>query len=101
MKNTVKTYILLPTIGGLIDLIGGLVGRGSGATLGLLAALAFTGASYWFSDRIAIKASRAVPVTEAQMPEYYAVVRDLTRRAGIPCRSSTSHRRSSPTPSPP
>jgi len=71
-------------MGGLIILIGGLVGRGVGATFGLLAALAFTGASYWFSDRIAIKASRAVAVTEAQMPEYYAVVRDLTRRAGIP-----------------
>jgi heat shock protein HtpX len=84
MKNTVKTYILLATMGGLIILIGGLVGRGPGATIGLLAALGFTGASYWFSDRIAIKASRAVPVTEAQMPEYYAVVRDLTRRAGLP-----------------
>src|SRR6266700_1482826 len=84
MKNTVKTYILLATMGGLIILIGGLVGRGLGATLGLLAALAFTGGSYWFSDRIAIKASRAVPVTEAQMPEYYAVVRDLTQRAGLP-----------------
>src|SRR3979411_2782444 len=84
MKNTVKTYILLATMGGLIILIGGLVGRGVGATFGLLAALAFTGASYWFADRIAIKASRAAPVTEAQMPEYYAVVRDLTQRAGIP-----------------
>src|SRR5438477_7639268 len=84
MKNTVKTYVLLATMGGLIILIGGLVGRGVGATFGLLAALTFTGASYWFSDRIAIKASRAVPVTNDQMPEYYAVVRDLTRRAGIP-----------------
>jgi heat shock protein HtpX len=84
MKNSVKTYILLATMGGLIILIGGLVGRGLGATVGLLAALAFTGGSYWFSDRIAIKASRAAPVTEAQMPEYYAVVRDLTRRAGLP-----------------
>src|SRR3979411_3374114 len=84
MKNSVKTYILLATMGGLIILIGGLVGRGAGATFGLLAALVFTGGSYWFSDRIAIKASRAVPVTEAEMPEYYAVVRDLTQRAGIP-----------------
>ena len=84
MKNTVKTYVLLAAMGALIVLIGGLVGRGAGATIGLLIALGFTGASYWFSDRIAIKASRAVPVTEAQMPEYYAVVRDLTQRAGLP-----------------
>lgn len=84
MRNTVKTYILLATMGGLIILIGGLFGRGLGATLGLILALGFTGFSYWFSDRIAIKASRAVPVTEAQMPEYYAVVRELTQRAGLP-----------------
>ena len=35
MKNTVKTYILLATMGGLIILIGGLVGRGVGATFGV------------------------------------------------------------------
>ena len=84
MKNTVKTYILLATMSGLIILIGGLVGRGVGATLGLLAALGFTGASYWFSATIAIKAARAVPVSEAEMPEYYRVVRELTQRAGMP-----------------
>ena len=42
------------------------------------------GGSYWFSDTIAIKAARAVPVTEAQMPEYYPIVRDLTQRSGMP-----------------
>jgi heat shock protein HtpX len=47
-------------------------------------ALLFTGGSYWFSDSIAIRAARAVPVSEEQMPDYYAVVRDLTTRAGMP-----------------
>jgi len=84
MKNTVKTYVLLAAMGGLIILIGAAFGRGTGATLGLILALGFTGASYWFSDSIAIKAARAVPVTEQQMPEYYRVVRELTRRAGLP-----------------
>ena len=78
MKNTVKTYVLLAAMGGLIILIGAAIGRGAGASIGLLIALAFTGGSYWFSDTIAIKAARAVPVTEAQMPEYYQVVRELT-----------------------
>ena len=84
MKNTVKTYVLLAAMGGLIILIGAAFGRGTGATLGLILALGFTGASYWFSDSIAIKAARAVPVTEQQMPEYYRVVRELTQRAGLP-----------------
>ena len=84
MKNTVKTYVLLAAMGGLIILIGAAFGRGTGATLGLILALGFTGASYWFSDSIAIKAARAVPVTEQQMPEYHRVVRELTERAGLP-----------------
>ena len=84
MKNTIKTYVFLAALGGLIILISAAIGGGSGATIGLLIALAFTGGSYWFSDRIAIRAARAVPVTEAQMPEYYAVVRELTQRAGLP-----------------
>src|SRR5256885_4208728 len=84
MKNTVKTYVLLAAMGGLIILIGAAFGGGTGATLGLILALGFTGASYWFSDSIAIKAARAVPVTEQQMPEYHRVVRELTERAGLP-----------------
>jgi heat shock protein HtpX len=40
--------------------------------------------SYWFSDTIAIKAARAQPVTEAEMPEYYRIVRELTTYAGMP-----------------
>lgn len=84
MKNTIKTYVFLAALGGLIILISAAIGGGSGATIGLLIALAFTGGSYWFSDRIAIRAARAVPVTETQMPEYYAVVRELTQRAGLP-----------------
>ena len=83
-KNTVKTYVLLAALGGLMILIGAAVGGGSGATIGLVIGLLITGASYWFSDTIAIKAARAVPVSEAEMPEYYRIVRELTQRAGMP-----------------
>jgi len=83
-RNTIKTYVLLAAMGGLIIVVGGIIGRGAGAAIGLVIGVAFTGGSYWFSDKIAIRAARAVPVTEAQMPEYYRVVRDLTQRAGIP-----------------
>ena len=53
----------------------------AGLIIGLLLGLGLVGVSYWFSDTVAIKAARAVPVTEAEMPEYYAIVRDLTQRA--------------------
>jgi heat shock protein HtpX len=83
-KNSAKTAVLLAGLGGLVILIGGLVGGRGGATLGLVLGFAFVGWSYWNSDKSAIKAARAVPVTEAEMPEYYRVVRELTQKAGIP-----------------
>jgi heat shock protein HtpX len=83
MKNNVKTAVLLAAMGALIMGIGSLFGQG-GLIIGLVLALIFVGGSYWFSDTIAIKAARATPVTEQQMPQYYAVVRELTSKAGIP-----------------
>ena len=83
-RNTIKTTFLLTFLAGLFLLIGAAIGGREGLIIGLVLALLFTGGSYWFSDSIAIRAARAVPVSEAQMPDYYAVVRDLTTRAGMP-----------------
>jgi len=83
-RNTVKTVVLLAAIGGLFMLVGQVVGGSGGLMIGLLLGLGLVGGSYWFSDSVAIKAARAVPVTEAEMPEYYAIVRELTQRAGMP-----------------
>jgi heat shock protein HtpX len=83
MKNNVKTAVLLAAMGALIMGIGSLFGTG-GLVIGFIFALLFVGGSYWFSDTIAIKAARARPVTEQEMPQYYAVVRELTNKAGMP-----------------
>jgi heat shock protein HtpX len=83
-KNTIKTFVLLAAIGGLFMAVGTLLGGTTGLTIGLILGLAIVGGSYWFSDTIAIKAARAVPVDESQMPEYYAIVRELTQRASMP-----------------
>src|SRR6516162_10838772 len=83
-KNTVKTAVILAAFGGLFMPVGGLIGGTSGFTIGFIVAIAFVGGQYWFSDRIAIAAARAVPVTEEQMPEYYRIVRELTERVGMP-----------------
>jgi heat shock protein HtpX len=84
--NTVKTTVLLGGLGGLIVLVAGLLGGGSTTALliGLVIALVTVGGSYWFSDKLALRAAGARIVTEAEAPELYAIVRSLTERAELP-----------------
>ncbi|CAN5570063.1 zinc metalloprotease HtpX [soil metagenome] len=84
MKNTFKTFVLLAGLGGLLIVAGQLLGGATGAFIGMAIGLVFVGGSYWFSDKIAIKAARAQPVTEAEMPRYHAIVRELAQRADMP-----------------
>ncbi len=83
LRNTLKTMVLLAGLGGVLVVVGGLFGRG-GALIGLGLGVVMVGSSYWFSDKLAIKSARAVPVTEAQMPEYHRIVRDLTAASNMP-----------------
>src|SRR5436190_21984155 len=83
MKNNVKTVVLLTAMGALIMGVGAFCGQ-TGLIIGLILALVMVGGSYWFSDTIAIKAARAQPVTEQEMPDYYRTVRELTTAAGMP-----------------
>ena len=83
-KNTFKTYILLAALGGLAILLGGAFGGNSGATIGLALGFLIVGGSYWFSDKIAIAAARAKPVTEAEAPDLYRIMRELASASGMP-----------------
>ena len=82
--NRVKTWLLIATLAGLFVAVGALIGGGSGATIALGLALVFNFVMYWFSDRIAIAATRSKPVNEAQAPELYATVRELAVEARAP-----------------
>jgi heat shock protein HtpX len=84
MRNTAKTAILLAGLGGLLVVVGGGIAGSNGAVIGLLIGLVFVGGSYWFSDKLAIKAARAVPASETQHPQYFATMRELSQLAGIP-----------------
>lgn len=83
-KNTFKTFVLLAGIGGLLVGVGRVLGGTGGAAIGLLLGVGIVGFSYWRSDKLAIRAARAVPADEAQMPEYFRIVRELTQQAGMP-----------------
>ena len=84
LRNTAKTFVLLAGIGGIFVLLGMLFGGVGGAILGLAIAFAITGASYWYSDRIAIKAARAREIDAQSAPELHRMVAELSSMAGLP-----------------
>jgi heat shock protein HtpX len=84
VKNMLKTAVLLAGLGGLLMLIGYAFAGQVGIIIGFVLGIAIVGFSYWNSDKMAIRAARAVPVSEAEMPEYYAIVRELTQKANMP-----------------
>jgi heat shock protein HtpX len=81
---TLRTTILMASLGGLLVLIGALVGGPQGAAGFLVIALVINLATYWFSDKMALAASGAKPISEEQAPGLYAMVRELTTRADLP-----------------
>ncbi|CAB4324790.1 MAG: M48 family metalloprotease [Actinobacteria bacterium] len=84
LRNSLKTAVLLGAIGGLFVLLGSTLGGMGGALIGLVIAFLITGGSYWFSDRLAVRAAHATEVTAEQAPELHAMVADLAARAGLP-----------------
>jgi heat shock protein HtpX len=81
--NTFKTFVLLAFLGALFMGIGAIFGTG-GLIIGAVLALAIVGGTYWFSDKIAVAAARAKPVSREESPRLYEIVEDLARRDGIP-----------------
>lgn len=84
MKNTMKTVLLLGLLSGLLVGLGNMLGGRSGATLGLIFAAVMNLGSWWFSDKIALKMSRAQQVSEAEAPELHRIVGNLAQAAGLP-----------------
>lgn len=82
-RNGLKTAVLLGALTALILWIGSFWGA-SGVTIAVAVALATNAAAYFASDKIALRAMRAYPVTEAEQPLLYAVVRELATSARQP-----------------
>ena len=83
-KAGIRTTILLATLTGMLVVLGGLVGGASTAALFLGIGLVINLGSYWFSDKIALKMSRAQPLSEEEEPRLHQIVRELAFSAGIP-----------------
>jgi len=81
--NRLKTWILIAAIGGLFVLIGSFFGP-QWAVAGLLFALVFNFAMYWWSGSIAVRSTRSRPVTEQEYPQLYRIVRELANADHLP-----------------
>jgi heat shock protein HtpX len=79
-----RTWILLAGLSALFVAVGGLVGGTSGIFVFLLIAVGFNFAMFWFSDRLALKMSRARPLEPGEARDLAADVEDLAQRARIP-----------------
>jgi heat shock protein HtpX len=83
-KAGLRTTILLATLSGLLVGIGYLIGGPGTAAVFLFMALAFNLVMFWFSDKIALRMSRAQPLSEEEAPRLHQMVRELAHSAGIP-----------------
>jgi heat shock protein HtpX len=84
MFNLMKTAVLMAAITALFMLIGRWMGGATGMMLALVVALGMNVFSYWFSDTIVLKMYKAREVDDSTAPQFVAMVRELSQKAGIP-----------------
>jgi len=82
--NNLKPVLLLGLLTGLFLFIGGLAGGQGGMMIALVFAALMNFVSYWFSDKIVLRAYRARELEENEAPRIRAIVQELSQNAGIP-----------------
>ncbi|HJQ78207.1 MAG TPA: zinc metalloprotease HtpX [Acidimicrobiia bacterium] len=80
--NNIKTVGLLAFMTALLALV--VYWFGGGFWVMIAVVVGFNLIAYFFSDKMAIAATRAKPVTEAEVPQVYAVVRRLALKMDMP-----------------
>ena len=82
--NWLKTSILMAGIMALFGAMGMLLGGKSGMLLALLFGGGMNFFAYWFSDKMVLRMYNAQEVDESSSPYFYAMVKELATRAGLP-----------------
>ncbi|WBB79123.1 zinc metalloprotease HtpX [Micromonospora sp. WMMD882] len=82
--NRLKTAALLGLLTSLILAVGYWFGGSGGLVVAVVVSLLMNGVTYFYSDKLALRSMRAQPVSEAQFPELYRMVRELAAEARQP-----------------
>jgi len=83
--NQIKTVGLLGLLSGLLVTVSyWVIGGTGGALIGIALAAVMNLGSWYYSDKIALAAYGAQPVSAIAAPELYIMVEKLSQRAGLP-----------------
>lgn len=82
--SAIKTTLLLGLMTGLLMLIGGLLGGHVGLIFAFIIAIGMNFFSYWYSDKMVLRAYRAQPLDATSAPELHSIVSELAHDAHIP-----------------
>ena len=82
--NTMKTGFLMFGLVFLFVAIGGALGNQQGALIGLIIAGGMSFYSYWFSDKMVIRAYNGQEVNSQNNPRLYHLIQRLAKNADLP-----------------
>jgi heat shock protein HtpX len=82
--NMMRTAMLLAFMTALFMGVGFLIGGKGGMMIALLIAGGMNLFSYWNSDKMVLAAYHAREIDEANAPEFFHMIRDLSQNAGLP-----------------
>lgn len=82
--NMVKTAMLIAFMTALFMGIGFMIGGTGGMMIALVIAVGMNAIGYWNSDKMVLRMHNAQEVDMKSAPEYFGMVQDLSKNAGLP-----------------
>ncbi|SDD02278.1 Heat shock protein. Metallo peptidase. MEROPS family M48B [Desulfurella multipotens] len=82
--NYFKTFMLMFALTVLLMLVGDAIGGSQGLIIALIFAGIMNFITYWFSDKIVLKAYHAIEANQHQYPQLYSIVNNLAQKANLP-----------------
>jgi heat shock protein HtpX len=79
-----RTWIIISGLAALFVSLGYVFGGSAGLILFAGIAIVFNLVMYWKSDKLALKASKARPVSQSEQPELYRDIEEIAGKAGVP-----------------